>query len=85
MLDSIVGLVLVGGLQLSWIRHKLFSVCFSVWPLFLWNHVPQLTFRSSRFAALAPQFTLHSSPKVCVANLLFVCFICFQVTMDGQC
>ena len=39
-----------------------FESIFLVWPSILWTHVPQLTFRSSRCAALAPQFALHSSP-----------------------
>ena len=41
-----------------------FESIFLVRPSFLWTHIPQLTFRSSRCAALAPQFALHSSPTV---------------------
>ena len=53
-----------------------FESIFLVRPSFLWTHVPQLTLRSSRYAALATQFTLHSSPTVWWVN--FIWFLLFS-------
>ena len=69
------------------LKHFFFVWCkfesiFLVWPSILWTHVPQLTFRRSRCAALAPQFALHSSPTEGWVNFftfLFVIILWFNI------